>query len=812
MGLNGLERIFLSKKEQVGQFIDKWKYIKSQIIENFDEDRASIFEELNNLDEVNIKAYKKMVEKLESPTISIATTGTTSSGKSTVVNMLCGHEIMPVLATEMSAGVVTIHHSDRRILRILDTQGAVWECGEWHDLTDDEIREKLYDAMEKYNDKRDTEYEPSCPLVELDFPTRLGLNSNMLGIPKSYKIKILDLPGLKFVGDEGNMNVIKNCREALCLVTYNSDETDEKLQENLLKEVVNQVKELGGSPARMLFILNKIDVFLRDENSIENQNKFVDKISSRIKKELSKALPEYEKDISEINTIKLSSLPALLSLKIRNNERQEEKCSAAKKIDDIFGGLIPEEVIDDLPRRVDRWKEMDFERVADAVWITSYAQNFEEYFKHHIEDNIPELVLPQIIDNFRNDIRIGKNNQNCVEWGLHVLRAEIYSSEERYKEECLRLENVEEQLEKERTQAAENCSKPFYDIIHAIESYEGPDLIDKITNILKFQIKTYEAYKRLPEQVLAPLTAWQDEIGRTVDNFLGEVALHIDAGNASLQGSVFDALPAKERRALSEVCSKLAQLEYHKKQGNHITTKDSQEKTQLSKLNGALNELAEALADAINIAVKKVAEREKNRIYSSLNSVADEILSYIWQKAEKTAPELGFGVHPSLHLNLVDTDFQFNFNFKAGFELKKEFKEELSGIKKVWKGKKRIWWKLWLVKEDVYDYQPDYKMVSYDEADIPKVDALIGNWINQYIVILPRIVKNFAYWQKNQIDNLNKTIEEAQKELVANYKRKLDEAHSYAKTNHEKEIEQLASIYDEAHKLEQELKTLSRLS
>lgn len=812
MSSDGLERIFQSKKEQVDQFITKWEHIKNQIIENFSEERTVIFEELDALDEANQMAYKKMVEKLECPTISIATTGTTSSGKSTVVNMLCGHEIMPVLATEMSAGVVTINHSEIRVLRILDTPAAVWECGEWYNLTDDEIRQKLMDAMEQYNDKRDTADEPACPLIELDFPTRIGLHSDMLGIPKNFKIKILDLPGLKFVGDNGNMKVIRNCREALCLVTYNSDETDEKLQENLLKEVVNQVKELGGSPARMLFILNKIDVFLRDENPIENQNKFVDKIGGRIKRELLKALPEYENGINGINTIKLSSLPALLSLKIRNNEKQEERYVAAKKIDDIFGGLIPEEIIDDLPRRVDRWKDIDFARVSDAVWSTSYAQEFEEYFKDHIEQNIPELVLPQIIDRFRSDIRIEKTNQNCVEWGLHVVRAEMNSSEERYRTECVRLEDIERLLENERQQAAEDCRKPFYDIAHIIESYEGNDLTDKITNILQYQIKETQAYQNLPDNVLAPLIEWQDEIGRTVDNFLGEVALHLDAGNTSLQGSVFDALPAKERRALSEVCGKLSQLEYHKKQGNHIKTKDSQEKTQLRELNTALHELAKALADAINIIVKKVAEREKNRIYSSLEIVADEILSYIWKKAEETAPELGFGVPPALYLNLADTDLKFDFNFTADFKLKEEIKEELSGYREVWKGTERIWWTLWIVKRDVYESEPEYKKVAYDNADIPKIDILVENWINQYLVILPRVVKNFALWQKSQIDNLNKVIEESQKELVANYKKKLDEAYEYANTVHNEESEKLTSVYTEAQKLEQELKILSRLS
>ena len=80
---------------------------------------------------------------------------------------------------------------------------------------------------------------------------------------------MLDLPGLSYVGDESNMEVIKQCREALCLVTYNSQETDPQKIKTLLLQVVEEVKGLGGAPKRMLFILNKIDVFSFTANFVK---------------------------------------------------------------------------------------------------------------------------------------------------------------------------------------------------------------------------------------------------------------------------------------------------------------------------------------------------------------------------------------------------------------------------------------------------------------------------------------------------------------------------------------------------------------
>ena len=107
--------------------------------------------------------------------------------------------------------------------------------------------------MDAYNDVREHSNAPACPLVDLDYPTRFGAEMPKLGLPPGCSCRILDLPGLKFTGDTGNAQVIKASKEALCFVTYNSLETDTDKQKFLLNQVVNQVKELGGSPVRMVF-------------------------------------------------------------------------------------------------------------------------------------------------------------------------------------------------------------------------------------------------------------------------------------------------------------------------------------------------------------------------------------------------------------------------------------------------------------------------------------------------------------------------------------------------------------------------------
>ncbi len=259
---------------------------------------------------------------------------------------------------------------------MLETPNAMWECGEWDNLTDDEIRNRLTDVMKKYNEKRGTSDEPPSPQIELEFPIRIGLNSDYFSISENYKLQIMDLPGFKFIGDEGNMRVIKRCRESLCLVTYNSEETDGRKQDELLNEVVIQVKMLGGSPARMLFVLNRIDAFRRDMNWQEGENEFVDKTTQKLKERLSEELPEYKEDINNLKVVKLASLPAYFSLAVKNGNK-EERQAAATRICKFFMSLIPDEINDDLPRRVEKWSELDMKRVADAVWHSSYGKEFE---------------------------------------------------------------------------------------------------------------------------------------------------------------------------------------------------------------------------------------------------------------------------------------------------------------------------------------------------------------------------------------------------------------------------------------------------
>ena len=239
--------------------------------------------------------------------------------------------------------------------------------------------------MISYIDNREKHPDLACPQSVIGFPFRLLKESN-LQLPRGTRVRIMDLPGLAYVGDEGNASVIRQCREALCIVAYNSQETDQQKVRNLLQEVVEQVKDLGGSPARMLFVLNKIDVFRADRNWPDSENRFVDKTIKSIKTELLERLKEYTDDIEKLKVVKLSTWPALIALQIQNAD-EDFSTKACKSADNNFNGLIAADILEDLPRKVQNWSRHDRNRVAKELWQKSYAEEFQQNLRSHITNS-----------------------------------------------------------------------------------------------------------------------------------------------------------------------------------------------------------------------------------------------------------------------------------------------------------------------------------------------------------------------------------------------------------------------------------------
>jgi hypothetical protein len=230
------------------------------------------------------KAHQEATQRLAHPTLSIATIGTTSSGKSTVVNSLMGRRIAPIEAGEMSGGVLTLKHSDERKLLIEATLDAVWETGEWAELSDEEMYNRIQMTMHSYHETRKKK-ECIAPQITVSAALFPACDLSLSGLPEGIGIEFLDLPGLKSVQDRANLAVIQPLvGKAFSLVALDYMQVDEQHRQKLLGELKRVVEYLQGRTDSMIFILNRVDNRGSDDLALEVR---LEKLKEEIKEVLS---------------------------------------------------------------------------------------------------------------------------------------------------------------------------------------------------------------------------------------------------------------------------------------------------------------------------------------------------------------------------------------------------------------------------------------------------------------------------------------------------------------------------------------------
>jgi GTPase SAR1 family protein len=388
---------------EVKQIRREWRTHRRKIAKQLLPSERSI---LTELDDIFFNATAKLLADLQSPMLTIVTTGTTSSGKSTLVNLLCGAEIIPVAVQEMSAGLVTIEYNQNTAIHIDRTPGALWECGDWYHISDREISDRLAIVMNsyleaKYNGSTDISY----PQIRIEYPIRLLAPDSRLQLPEGIKLRIFDLPGLSHQEDIENLSLLKTCNRALFLVTYNSAETDRQKVNMLLQGVVEQLKIIGGLSKNMWFLFNRIDVFHGDKDRLASEEKFIDRTRSEIDKLLSK----HNLQVEPKQITKISTMPALLSL-LMSSKNENERIEAANRLDRNFNFLIPEDIANNLPRNPAKWSLTECDRVAATIWDVSYGKEFDQLLIDNIQTNLTDFIFLPIVQDFEQELclEIGK--------------------------------------------------------------------------------------------------------------------------------------------------------------------------------------------------------------------------------------------------------------------------------------------------------------------------------------------------------------------------------------------------------------------
>jgi len=731
------------------------------------------------------KALEKIVSELRHPTLTLATAGTTSSGKSTLVNLLCGAEIVPVAVSEMSAGAVTIEYSEEKSLVIHDTPGAVWECGEWRNISEEDIYQRLHQTMTSYIDSRGGQPDIACPQSVISYPFRL-LKEPKLELPRGTRVRILDLPGLAYVGDEGNTSIIRQCREALCMVTYNSAETDPQRVRSLLQEVVEQVKDLGGSPTRMLFVLNRIDVFRADRNWPETEERFVANAIRDIKSELTEQLREYTDEIENLQVTKLSTWPALLALQMQNAD-DISSTDACRKAKNNFSGLI-EDILEDLPGGVQRWSRHDRNRVAEVLWHNSYAGDFQQNLSDHITQHFPQLVIPQVIERF--NITAG----NAVaEWATQTTTAILSSSEGNYQKECESVIRIKSELDQFLRISNAKLRKPFDDLTNKTMA-DSNFLLDLEKSIKNLQ--AVEPYNELGEK-LFPLYGWEIALSQCRKGILEEVTKSLESGKVNLDNPNFKKADKRHINLLERNIRRLVELGYTNsvaKNGETRSAITGEDKRNLNQLNEELEQLSINLNLVMEDVLKQVAEQEIGRMYQAVAELFNCYLLSLESGANDIAPNLMIKF-PTSELSRVQAQLSFeNLNFESGFEI----------TKKVWEEKSRSFFH-W------FGIIPKAKTRSSDNAQIPGAVDLLGNWTLQAQQAEPEVAKQIIIWLLEQTEQLKKKVDQIQSNVIDRYQSRLDKAHQEITLDYEQQRDVWQPMQQQALNLAEEFANLTKI-
>lgn len=203
------------------------------------------------------KVAANTIERLEHPVLSIAMVGTTSAGKSTLVNAFLGRKVAPVEAKEMSAGVLHLTHSDSISLNVHPTPNAKWKTGAIDVKTDADIYGCISEIFNTYHVLGS---KVAAPHISVSGPIEWQTNKSLLGLPDNLRIEFIDLPGLKTINDPQNLSVIqKMLSKALCVVAMDFGDVDPSRIQRLLDEVKDIVKSLNNNTEFLLFLLNKVD-------------------------------------------------------------------------------------------------------------------------------------------------------------------------------------------------------------------------------------------------------------------------------------------------------------------------------------------------------------------------------------------------------------------------------------------------------------------------------------------------------------------------------------------------------------------------
>lgn len=510
VNFDNLDKSLKKKLEDINikaeNFVQKWQDTveKISIDLHLKEDEMT---DINQYSDQICQALGQLKRDLEElPTLFITVAGTTSSGKSTLVNLLCGTEVVPSAeAADTTLGVIEIEFADNL------TSGK-------------EISRKLLEDMKKYRN-----LEGDCPIYKEKYPFRFWkvTDPTLLSSPipreksqtekiDSLKVNLVDLPGLTSRKNQFPEAVQEKFKNSLCIVVCDSaGNSDPDRETELLSKVLDRIISLGSYPERVFFVIHKIDLIERDREQFtpEEREHRIKSFKTKIKAFMYEKLLEYDQNLfghdelckddvdtnipekikeyveTKVPIVELSSLPALLAIELKsyNDKDIEIDDDLFEKVNQMTHILTDSMTAMDVSKALLKTNEESKstrKKIAYKLWEKSRSEAFHTSLMRHIESHLPQLIIPQIIDKFKNS---QKNSTDIGPIkGLELLVKASQDERDQYEERLKQIEIFPSLLEEKLNETGNKWRNPLFKVFDALQKIASSEnMTERATLVLE---------------------------------------------------------------------------------------------------------------------------------------------------------------------------------------------------------------------------------------------------------------------------------------------------------------------------------------
>lgn len=504
---------------QVDIKVESYKHNRTADVSETEAEVDRIFEEIKKgpVPQLKDASIIQAFEKAKNLRFEINVVATMSSGKSTLINALLDHKLMPVAAEATTATIVSITDTD-----IDGYRGVAYDSEDNEVLRDDNLS---YRTMKEWNgDGR---------ISSIDIEGRIPCVDSV-----GMKLVLVDTPGPNNAADERHRamtyGMLSDSDKSLVLFVMRADALGVDDEKFFLDYVCDEMNKGGKqSRDRYIFAINKMDVFNPEEESVENAlvkiKDILEKrgifnpnifpvsaqaaLEARTKPTRGQVLPVYKQYIKDFPSThfddyyQFSHLPG-----IAKNEIGKYLAEAKDNTDEIEGEYTAIEIHSGIVS-IEKAIELYINKYARTIKVFDLVQSFNKRLKELAavatleqgikDDAAKKAKFEELIDEIKEKIRSGESARQLSDLVEDIDISETVNEEiqtyvdaqlTKINKTIYKYNNSSKVLKKEAERQAKEIEKENRDLPDQLEAQIDRILTSTYAALYKTIVKKYETY------------------------------------------------------------------------------------------------------------------------------------------------------------------------------------------------------------------------------------------------------------------------------------------------------------------------------